>query len=65
MDDPDFLDFMMEGGYVFLLFPDDEAGSFKCSFCGRVIQGNEKVVWIDKNEKKFKCPGCGEKIDIK
>ena len=65
MDASDFLDFTMEGEYDFLLFPGDEGDNFKCPFCGRVIQENGKVAWIDKNEKKFKYPGCGEKIDIK
>lgn len=63
MSDPDFWDFVMEGGWD-LLFPDDEEGTFDCPFCGQVIQGSQKVQWIDKNEKKFKCPACGQTLEI-
>ena len=48
-----------------LLFPDDEDAEFECPYCNRVIQGHEKVEWIDKNNKIFKCPDCGERIEIK
>lgn len=64
MKEPDFWDFMMEGGYD-LLFPDDEENSFKCSFCGRIIQDSERVEWLDKSEKKLKCPECGETLEIR
>ena len=60
---PDFWDFMMEGGYD-LLFPDDDEQTFKCPFCRALISGDQKVEWIDKKSGKFKCPECGEEINI-
>lgn len=63
MMNPDFWDFMMEGGYD-LLFPDDNGQTFKCPLCGAVVSGDQKVEWIDKKEGKFKCPECGEEIRI-
>jgi DNA-directed RNA polymerase subunit RPC12/RpoP len=63
MKDPDFFDFMLEGGYD-LLFPDDEDENYECPHCGRIIEGNEKVEWIDKKNKIFKCPECGEEVKI-
>jgi len=38
---------MMEGRYD-LLFLDGKEGTFKCSFCERVIHGNESVERNDK-----------------
>ena len=64
MNDPDFFDFMLEGGYD-LLFPDDEDETFQCPFCNRIINGSQKVEWIDKKNKIFKCPACGDKLEIK
>ena len=64
MEGPDFEDFILEGGWDLLLFPDDENKSFKCTFCGRVIQGGEQVEWLSKEEGKFKCPDCGEELEI-
>lgn len=61
MEDPNFWDFVLEGGWE-LLFPEDEEGSIECSACGRVIRGNEKVEWTDKKKKTFKCPNCKDLI---
>lgn len=61
-DEPDFFDFMM---LYELLFPEEEDRTYECPYCKRVIQGNEKVEWIDKKNKIFKCPECGEKLEIK
>lgn len=63
MEDPDFWDFMLEGGYD-LLFPDDKDDTVKCENCGRTIKGSEKVGWVDKEKKIYKCPNCGSKVKI-
>ena len=63
MSEPNFWDFMMEGGYD-LLFPDDEDETYECSHCGRIINGHERVEWLDKKNKIFKCPGCHSEIKI-
>lgn len=63
MTGPDFEDFMLGGGWD-LLFPDEFEDNYTCPFCGRVIQGREKVEWVDKNLGIFKCPECGEEITI-
>ena len=62
MDDPDFIDFMMEGGYP-LLFPED-FGEYQCPKCGHVTKSGDKVAWVDAEKKTFKCPECGEVIKI-
>ncbi|MFC1514932.1 hypothetical protein ACFL5X_03425 [Candidatus Omnitrophota bacterium] len=61
MGEPDFLEFMI---MYELLFPDDEDEVFECYHCGREIKGNEKVEWIDKKKKMFKCPECKQKIEL-
>lgn len=58
--DDDFFDFMI---FNELMFPDDSEGTFECPFCGRVIEGDEKVE-VDKDKKTFKCPDCGQLINI-
>ncbi len=64
MEDPNFEDFILEGGWDLLLFPGDENKSLECSFCGRRVQSGEQVEWPDKKEGKFKCPDCGEELEI-
>lgn len=64
MQDSDFEDFMLDGGFD-LLFFDDEDKEIECSNCCRVIKGNEQVEWVDKNEGIFKCPECGENLEDK
>ena len=64
MPDPDFWDFVMEGGWA-LLFPDDLEESVECFSCKRIIKGNEEVEWVDKKKKAFKCPNCGDVLEIK
>jgi DNA-directed RNA polymerase subunit RPC12/RpoP len=61
MQDDDFFDFMV---LYELLFPDDEDKTFRCLYCGREIKGSEKVEWIDKDKKFFKCPDCDEQLKI-
>lgn len=63
MNNPDFEDFMLDGGFD-LLF-DDEDGEIQCPYCDRIIKGNEQVEWIDKREGIFKCPECGEQMEDK
>lgn len=63
MGQPDFEDFILSGGWD-LLFPDDEDETCECPHCGRVIDGDEKVEWVDKKNKAFKCPDCGEEIEL-
>jgi predicted RNA-binding Zn-ribbon protein involved in translation (DUF1610 family) len=63
MQEPEFWDFVMEGGYD-LLFPDDEDKEFECPHCQTVIAGSEKVEWIDRKKRVFKCPECEEEISL-
>jgi DNA-directed RNA polymerase subunit RPC12/RpoP len=35
---------------------------YVCPFCGEKIADKKNVVWINKHEKSFKCPGCREKV---
>jgi predicted RNA-binding Zn-ribbon protein involved in translation (DUF1610 family) len=58
---PDWWDFVMEGGWD-LLYPDDEDETFECPHCNRIINGSEKVEWVDKKNSVFKCPECGEEL---
>jgi len=57
MEDPDFFDFMIEGG-------DELMNSEVCICCGDVIYLDQEIVWIDKNKRIAKCPGCGEQVKI-
>lgn len=57
MDDPDFFDFLMEGG-------DELLNTEICSHCGAVIYLDQEIEWIDKSKKIAKCPKCGEEIEI-
>jgi len=59
MQDNGFWDFAI---FYELMFPDDEDREIECEFCGRVIKGNEKVGWVDKEKGIFKCPECGAKL---
>lgn len=62
MNDGDFWDFAAFWDF-FNSF--DEQAEFECHHCGRVIKGDEKVLWIDKKQKIFKCSECNEEIKIK
>lgn len=57
----DFFDFMI---FYELLFPDDENKTIECENCRRMIKGSEKVEWVDKRRRIFKCPDCNEEIEI-
>ena len=57
----EFFDFIV---FYELMFPDDPDKTVECSSCGRVIKGNEEVGWLNKEKTTFKCPGCGEEIEI-
>ena len=57
MSNPDFLDFMMEGG-------DELLNSKACSHCGEVIYLDQKIEWIDKKKKLAKCFSCGREVKI-
>jgi predicted RNA-binding Zn-ribbon protein involved in translation (DUF1610 family) len=59
MQDDDFFDFMI---FNELMFPENPDETFECQFCGRVIEGDEKVM-VSKDKKTFKCPGCGQLIN--
>jgi len=61
MPDPDFWDFVLEGGYD-LLF--SEEGGVECPSCSQKIQ-REEVEWLDEDEGVFECPGCNTKIKVK
>ncbi|OGX34634.1 MAG: hypothetical protein A3C36_07770 [Omnitrophica WOR_2 bacterium RIFCSPHIGHO2_02_FULL_52_10] len=62
MTDPDFIDFMMEGGH-YLLFPED-FGDYQCPNCGREITEGDQVEWADQKKKIIKCPDCGQEIEV-
>lgn len=53
MPDPDFWDFMMEGG-------DELLNSEACPHCGNVIYLDQEMEWIDEDKRIAKCPKCGE-----
>lgn len=57
MDDPDFFDFMIEGG-------DELLNSEVCPNCGEVIYLDQKIEWLNKDRSIVKCPSCGKKIKI-
>lgn len=57
MKDPDFFDFMIEGG-------DELLNSEECPHCGAVIYFDQNIEWIDKAQKIAKCPECGEQIKL-
>lgn len=61
MSDDDFFEFMV---FYELLFPDDKDRECECPACGRVIKGSEKVEWVDKKRGIFKCPDCGEEVEV-
>lgn len=41
---------------------EQEASEYTCPFCGKLIKNNSKILWINKHDKSFKCPGCREKV---
>lgn len=57
MDNPDFFDFMMEGG-------DELTNTEVCPHCGEVIYLDQKIEWIKKDKGTAKCPRCGEQVKI-
>lgn len=57
MADPDFWDFMMEGG-------DELLNTEVCPHCGDVIYLDQKIEWIEEDKKIAKCPSCGEQVKI-
>jgi len=57
MPNPDFWDFIMEGG-------DELLNTQQCPRCGEVIYLDEGIEWIDEKEKIAKCPNCGEEVKI-
>jgi len=57
MQNPDFFDFMIEGG-------DELLNAEMCKHCGNVIYLDQKIDWTDKDMKIAKCPSCGEEVKI-
>jgi NAD-dependent SIR2 family protein deacetylase len=55
--DPDFFDFMIEGG-------DELLNTEACPHCGGVIYLDQKIEWIDKDSGIAKCPSCGGEVKI-
>ena len=49
-------------GLAFGEFKKEETSGYVCPFCGQIIANKNKVVWINKHEKSFKCPGCSEEV---
>lgn len=60
MPEPDFFDFMLEGGYDLIFDDNDE---FECLHCGYMITP-EEVDTFDKDFGTIKCPSCGEEIEL-
>lgn len=61
MKDDDFLDFV---AFWEFFNPFNGNEEYECPYCRRVIKGNDKVIWVDKKKKIFKCPDCNEEIKI-
>lgn len=57
MKDPDFFDFMTEGG-------DELLNTEECPRCGVVIYLDQKIEWVDQAKRIAKCPECGEEVKI-
>ncbi len=57
MKDPDFFDFMMEGG-------DELLNSELCPKCGDAIYLDQAIEWADEEKGICICPHCGEKVKI-
>jgi NAD-dependent SIR2 family protein deacetylase len=57
MSDPDFWDFILEGG-------DELINSEACQHCGSVIYLDQHIEWIDEVNKIVKCPKCGKQVQI-
>jgi len=57
MKDPDFFDFMMEGG-------DELLNTEPCPHCGEVVYLDQEIEWIDKSKNIAKCPKCGQEIEL-
>jgi len=55
MSNPDFWDFILEGG-------DELLNSEECPHCGYIFYLDEKIEWFDKQQKVCKCPQCGKEI---
>jgi len=57
MPEPDFWDFMIEGG-------DELLNTQECPHCGEIFYLDENIEWIDEEEKIAECPNCGEEVKI-
>lgn len=57
MDNPDFFDFMTEGG-------DELLNSEECPQCGAVIYLDQKIEWVDEANRIAKCPECAEEVKL-
>lgn len=57
MDDPDFFDFMTEGG-------DELMNSEPCPKCGEPIYLDQAIEWVDEKKGICICPHCGEKVKL-
>lgn len=57
MQDPEFWDFIIEGG-------DELLNTQECPQCGGVIYLDQSIEWIDKENNIAKCPNCGKGVKI-
>ncbi len=57
MKDDELDDFFLEGG-------DELLNSEVCPGCGDVVYLDQKIEWVDKENKIAKCPNCGAEIKI-
>jgi len=57
MSEPDFWDFMMEGG-------DKLLNAQERPYCGGVIYLDQGIEWVEGERRIAKCSNCGEEVKI-
>ncbi|MCF7872867.1 MAG: hypothetical protein K9L80_01500, partial [Candidatus Omnitrophica bacterium] len=48
-----------------VLFLGDEGKSIRCLNCKTIIEGSDKVRWVNKKIEIFKCPTCNKSLGVK
>jgi len=57
MDDPDFFDFLIEGG-------DELLNTERCPHCGATIYLDQRIEWTDESRRTCKCPSCRGNVEL-